>query len=236
MSSAAEPPHSGYPEQGYPDASSSQSAEPSGAHQYPPQPGYGQQDSQWGYGQQPLQPGYGQQDPQQPYPPQGYGQQPPQQGYGQQGYSQPPPQQGYPPQGYGQQPPQQGYPPQQYSQPGYPQPQPGGPLPPVSASDENTWGILSHISIPFFTFIGPLVGYLLYKDRSQYLEALTTEALNFSILFTIAQVVGAITSVITFGLINLAVGIAALVLCIMATMAASRHELYKYPVNVRFIK
>ena len=32
------------------------------------------------------------------------------------------------------------------------------------------------------------------------------------------------------------VGIVALVFCILATMAASKHEFYKYPVNVRFIK
>ena len=40
---------------------------------------------------------------------------------------------------------------------------------------------------------------------------------------------------ITFGLINLAAFIVALI-CIMATMAASRHEFYKYPMNARFIK
>ena len=39
-----------------------------------------------------------------------------------------------------------------------------------------------------------------------------------------------------FGLIHLVVGIVALVLCILAAMAASRHEFYKYPVNWRLIK
>src|SRR5918992_1503865 len=66
---------------------------------------------------------------------------------------------------------QQGYPPQQYGQPGYPQ-QPYGAAgqAPVSESDEKTWGIISHISIPFFWFIGPLIGYLMYKDRSPFLK------------------------------------------------------------------
>jgi uncharacterized Tic20 family protein len=179
-----------------------------------------------GYGAQ--QPPYGQPTP----PP--YGQQPPQPGYGdpnasyQQNYGgqQPPP--------YG----QQGYPPQQYGQPGYPQQQPYGAAgqAPVTESDEKTWGIISHISIPFFWFIGPLIGYLIYKDRSPFLKQVTTEALNFSILYSIVQVAGWVLAWITFGLINLAAFIVALIFCIMATMAASRHEFYKYPINARFIK
>ena len=143
-----------------------------------------------GYGQ----PGYGQQ------PPPGYGD--PNAGYGQQqGYQQP----GYGQQGYTDPNAPQGYPPQQYQQPGYPQQQYAGAggQAPASVSDENTWGIISHISIPFFWFIGPLIGYLLYKDRSPYLKEVTTEALNFSILYSIVQVAGWILSFITFGLINL---------------------------------
>ena len=86
---------------------------------------------------------------------------------------------------------QQGYPPQQYGQPGYPQqPYAAAGQAPVSESDEKTWGIISHISIPFFWFVGPLIGYLLYKDRSPYLKQVTTEALNFSILYSIVQVAG----------------------------------------------
>ena len=63
---------------------------------------------------------------------------------------------------------------------------------PVSESDEKTWGIISHISIPFFGFIGPLIAYLIYKDRSQWLKETTTEALNFSILYSIAYLVSSI--------------------------------------------
>ena len=108
----------------------------------------------------------------------------------------------------------------------------------MSESDEKTWGIISHISIPFFWFVGPLIGYLMYKDRSPYLKQVTTEALNFSILYSIVQVVGCDHCRSSFGLINLwpLVFIVALIFCIMATMAASRHEFYKYPVNMRFIK
>ena len=66
---------------------------------------------------------------------------------------------------------------------------------PVSESDEKTWGIISHISIPFFGFIGPLIAYLVYKDRSEWLKQTTTEALNFSILYSIAYLIAVITIV-----------------------------------------
>ena len=188
------------------------------------------------YGQQTPQ-GYQQQgytDPnagyQQPGYQQGYG------GYQQQGYQQygDPNQQGYPQQGY----PQQGNTPQQYGQPGYPQQpyaQPG--QMPVSESDEKTWGIISHISIPFFGFIGPLIAYLIYKDRSAWLKDVTTEALNFSILYSIVYVISVILTAVVIGLILWPLSfIVALIFCIMGTIAANKHEFYKYPINVRFIK
>jgi uncharacterized protein len=227
-------------QQGYSDPSLGQTA----AYGEQTQSPYGQQ-TQSPYGQQTPQ-GYQQQtDPnagyQQPGAQPDYGSQYQQQGgYQQQGYQpygdpnqQAYAQQGYPQQGY----PQQGYPPQQYGQPGYPQ-QPytyAGPSP-VSESDEKTWGIISHITIPFFGFIGPLIAYLIYKDRSEWLKQTTTETLNFSILFGIVQFVGGLLFVFTFGLINLVAFIVALIFCIMGTIAANKHEFYKYPINVRFIK
>jgi uncharacterized Tic20 family protein len=152
----------------------------------------------------------------------------------------------YPPtsgQQYGQQPvggydpnagPQQGYPPQQYNQPGSPQ---YVGQTPVSESDEKTWGLLAHISIPFIGFVGPLIVYLVYKDRSPWLKDASTEALNFSILYTIASVVCSILISLLIGAILLPiVFIAALIFCILAAVAANRHELYRYPVNWRIVK
>jgi uncharacterized Tic20 family protein len=220
-----------------------------------PQLGYSDPSAGEAYGQQTASP-YSQQTPQ-GYPPQGY----PDAGYQQQGYQYGDPnqqpgysqgyqaygdpnqqasyeqsggQQGYGQQGYG----QQGGAPQQYGQPGYPQ-QPYGYAgqAPVSESDEKTWGIISHISIPFFGFIGPLIAYLVYKDRSAWLKDVTTEALNFSILYSIAYVISIITISIVIGLILWPlVFIVALIFCIMGTLAASKHEFYRYPINIRFIK
>jgi uncharacterized Tic20 family protein len=207
-----------------------------------PQQGYGDPSAGGAYGQQ-TPPPYGQQTPQ-GYSQQGYdpnaGYQQPGYQYGdpnqqagyQQGYQTygDPNQQAYAQQGYG----QQGYAPQQYGQSGYPQ-QPY--LQPVSESDEKTWGIISHISIPFFGFIGPLIAYLIYKDRSEWLKQVTTEALNFSILYSIAYIISIITISFVIGVILCPlVFIVALIFCIMGTIAASKHEFYKYPINIRFIK
>jgi uncharacterized protein len=205
-----------------------------------PQQGYSDPSAGAAYGEQTPSP-YGQESPpgysQQGYDPNAGYQQPDYQ-YGdpnqQASYQQYGAQQGYGQQGYG----QQGGAPQQYGQPGYPQ-QPYGYAgqAPVSESDEKTWGIISHISIPFFGFIGPLIAYLVYKDRSAWLKDVTTEALNFSILYSIAYVISIITVSIVIGVILWPlVFIVALIFCILGTLAASKHEFYRYPINIRFIK
>jgi uncharacterized Tic20 family protein len=166
-------------------------------------------------GPQGAPPAYGQQPP----PQQGYGQQPPQQPYGQ-------PQQQYgqqPPQGYGQ-------------QPGYaPGPGAGGP---VSPSDERTWSMLAHLGTILIGFLAPLITYLMYKDRSQFVKVQSTESLNFQITMLIAYVVAWIVTGITFGLLfflPIIVWVANLVFVIMAGMAANKGENYRYPFAIRMV-
>ena len=107
----------------------------------------------------------------------------------------------------------------------------------MSPSDERLWATLTHISIPFFGLVGPLIAYLVFKDRSPWLKESVTEALNFSILYTIAQVISSIlVAVVIGGILLPLIGIAALVLCIMAAIASNKGEQYKYPVNWRLIK
>jgi uncharacterized Tic20 family protein len=226
---SADPYTGSVPQQGYGDPSAGAAY----GQQTPPQTAspYSQQTPQ-GYPQQGYdpnagyqQPGYQYGDPNQQAGYQTYGDPNQQASYQQYGA-----QQGYGQQGYG----QQGGAPQQYGQPGYPQ-QPY--LQPVSESDEKTWAIISHISIPFFWFIGPLIAYLVYKDRSAWLKDVTAEALNFSILYSIISVIGWITSPFLIGAILLLVAfVVALIFCIQGAIAANKHEFYKYPINIRFIK
>ena len=109
--------------------------------------------------------------------------------------------------------------------------------PPVSPSDEKLWATLAHISVPFLGFIGPLIVYLVHKDRSQWLKDNSLEALNFSILYSIGIIVSSILTSVIIGLVLLPlVGIGGLVLCIMAAIAANKGEFYKYPINWRIVK
>jgi len=182
--------------------------------QTPQQPSF---DKPQGAPQPPAQPSYGQAPPPQQ---QGYGQQPPQQGYGQQ-----PPQQGYgqqPPQGYGQ---QQGV-------------GPGAPQGPVSPSDERTWSMLAHLGTIIIGFLAPLITYLMYKDRSQFVKTQSAESLNFQITMLIAYVVAWIATGITFGLLfflPMIVWVGNLVFVIIAGMAANKGENYRYPFSIRMV-
>jgi len=107
----------------------------------------------------------------------------------------------------------------------------------MSDSDQRLWATLSHISIPFIGVIGPLIAYLVFKDRGAFIHDQAAESLNFSILYTIAQVVCGILTVVLIGLFLLpVVAIGALILCILAAIAANRGENYRYPVNWRLIK
>ncbi|GAA3563439.1 hypothetical protein GCM10022197_18730 [Microlunatus spumicola] len=204
-------------------------------------PGYGAPDQ----GFAPQAPDYEQQPygSQQPYPPQQQPQTGPQQPYAQQPYpGQPPAQppfpgqppyagQPYAPQG---QQPYPGQPP--YPGQGYP-PQPYAAQAPMSESDQRLWATLTPISTLVVGFIGPLVAYLLLKDRSPFLKGATTEALNFSITTTLAILVSSILTVILVGYVLLpVVYIGAIVLCVLAAIAGNKGEVYRYPLSWRVVK
>ncbi len=149
--------------------------------------------------------------------------------------SAPPPGPAYQP--YQQPHPQSGYrPPYGYAGPG-----------PVSPQDERTWATLAHLS-PFvggfvgFPVLGPLVVYLMYKDRSAFVRANAASALNFQLLLLIVSVVGGVLALIgtllTVGLalfvvvpVALAIAVGAIVLQVIAAVAANRGEVYRYPLT-----
>ncbi len=108
---------------------------------------------------------------------------------------------------------------------------------PMSQSDERLWAMLAHLGVILFGFLPPLIIWLVFRERSAFVNDQAKEALNFSILITIAYVVGSILAVILIGfLIWAAAGIAALVFCIMAGIAANKGEMYRYPFNWRIVK
>ena len=110
-------------------------------------------------------------------------------------------------------------------------------------SDERTMGLLAHLSafagllIPFGNIVGPLVLYLVKRDESEFIADQAREALNFNLTMTLAGIVAAVLMIVLIGFLLLPViGIAWLVLTIVAAIKANEGEWYRYPVNVRFVK
>jgi uncharacterized Tic20 family protein len=92
-------------------------------------------------------------------------------------------------------------------------------------------------------FLCPLVIWLVYRDRSDFVRRHAAESLNFQLSLLIYTAVAVVLILITFGLgvliiIPLVVigAIAALVVIILATMAASSGQEYRYPLTIRLVR
>lgn len=107
---------------------------------------------------------------------------------------------------------------------------------PRLTSDETSMGALAHgLAIPF-AFIGPLIILLAKGDSSTFVKHHAIEALNFSITVFLAAFASAILIIVLIGLILLPLlAIGALVLHVVAALAASRGEWYRYPFTLRLI-
>ncbi|WNM25477.1 DUF4870 domain-containing protein [Demequina capsici] len=120
-----------------------------------------------------------------------------------------------------------------------PPPPPAAPQPaaPMSQSDERLYATLAHAGIILFGFLPPLIIWLIGKDRSAYVDRQAKEALNFSILVTIAYIVSSILVAVLIGIVLwLATIVVTLIFCIQAAIAANKGVDYRYPFNWRIIK
>lgn len=142
------------------------------------------------------------------------------------------------------------------------QPAPGTPgvfegaLPgqPMSRSDSRLWAMFSQLAVVighlvswgFLGWIGPLVIFLIYKDRDRFVRFHAAEALNGAIAVFIASVVLSIAIGI-FGIVTLSIGWALfplvgvpallqLVFAIIGAVKANQGEYWAYPVNIRLVK
>jgi uncharacterized Tic20 family protein len=106
-------------------------------------------------------------------------------------------------------------------------------------SDDRILGLLSHLLaiVPGVGILGPLVIYLIKRGQSSFVEENAKESLNFQITMILAFIISAILMVVWIGFMLLAVlGVAEVVLVIIATIRASENKIYRYPFNLRLIK
>ncbi len=126
-----------------------------------------------------------------------------------------------------------------------PSPTSGGPSPAPGgvSSEERQWAMFAHLAalvgfiIPFGNLIGPLIVWQVKKNEMPFVDDQGKEALNFQITVTLAVIVCLILLVVLIGALLLPiVGIAALVLIVIAGIKANGGEAYRYPLTLRLIK
>lgn len=111
-------------------------------------------------------------------------------------------------------------------------------------SDERTTAALAHALAIVSSILAPLIIWAINRDESPFVRAHAAEALNFSIS---ALIYGFVYFVVAVPLIFVGIGIlmlfslpflglAVLVLHVLAATAAYRGEMYRYPFSIRLIK
>jgi uncharacterized protein len=124
---------------------------------------------------------------------------------------------------------------------------------PMSPTDERLWATLAHVFalVTFFllglSLLGPLIVYVIYANRSQYVRGHAVEALNFNITMLIAWialiVAGVILTISIIGILllifliplALALWIYWLVITIVASIQANQGQPFRYPLSIRFV-
>ena len=97
--------------------------------------------------------------------------------------------------------------------------------------------MLAHLLGIFTGFLGALIIWILKKDDSAYISSQAKEALNFQITITIGFVIAWVLAFILIGFIFIPVLLVLnLIFCIIAAMAASKGQDYRYPLTLRLVQ
>jgi uncharacterized protein len=116
-------------------------------------------------------------------------------------------------------------------------------------ADEKLWGMLAHLLtllgyiVMLGQYIAPLVIYLVYKDRSQFVAFHALQALFFQLLALAVSVALILFSIVTLGLgvllavpLAIALAIAVLVYTIIAAIQANNGVWYELPIVGRWAR
>lgn len=104
------------------------------------------------------------------------------------------------------------------------------------SKEECTWALFCHLSGIMFGLLGPLIIWLIQREKMPFVDDQGKEALNFQITVLIASLVSAALLCVFIGFILLpAVIIGNIVFCIMGAIAANKGEAYRYPITLRMI-
>jgi len=131
----------------------------------------------------------------------------------------------------------------QYPQDQQPQPQPHvrQRIEPMSPADQRTWAIATHLSaflaaFVALSFLGPLVMYLVFRDRGAYIRQHAAEALNFQLTMWIGLLISFPLMLVLVGFLTAgAIALMMLVFHILGAVAASEGQDFRYPLTIHFV-
>jgi uncharacterized Tic20 family protein len=120
------------------------------------------------------------------------------------------------------------------------------------SADEKQWAMFAHLSalvavwLGGMGFLGPLIIWVIQKDKMKFVDDQGKEALNFQLTLLGAGIVLGIIAaplvLLTFGIglllvIPVALGLVAygIIMPIVAAMKANAGEAYRYPYTIRIV-
>lgn len=114
---------------------------------------------------------------------------------------------------------------------------------PTPSQEARQWAMFCHFAaflglvFPFGNLLGPLIVWQIKKDLDPFVDAQGKEALNFQISVALAAVLCFLLMVVVIGFpLLVLVGIAALILTIIAGVKANEGQAYRYPFSWRLVK
>jgi uncharacterized Tic20 family protein len=113
----------------------------------------------------------------------------------------------------------------------------------VLSETERTWAMLSHLSafagffFPFGGIIGPLICWLSKKDESEWVNINGRNSINFQLSILLYMILIFPLCFIIIGIPIIMMLVTLKVICIIiASVKASKGELFRYPLIIPFIQ
>lgn len=110
-------------------------------------------------------------------------------------------------------------------------------------SDERTWSALAHFA-GILSFVGPLIVWVMYRDKSSVVTREAKESLNFQITVTLSAIVlyivGGALALVAIGFVFIAIAplvqLVGLIFAIIGGVRVNGGGSYRYPFAVRAVR
>ncbi|MFD1722180.1 DUF4870 domain-containing protein [Amnibacterium endophyticum] len=116
---------------------------------------------------------------------------------------------------------------------------------PLTPENERLWAVMSHVSalvgivvgVGTIGWLGPLIIFLVFKDRSPFVRQQAATTLNFQITMAIASVIAIALWIVLVGfLLTAAIYVVTIVFSIIAAVSANKGRPYTYPLSFPMIR